>query len=183
MSSYNTTMNAIHQKQSQIFVVDGPGGTGKTFLYRTIMANLRRNSQIVLATASSGITATLLPGGRTAHSRFGIPIDIEPISICKITKNCDLAKLIRITNAIIWDEASMINIYCVEALDQSVQDIMNINAPFGGKLMIMGGYFRQVLFVIEKGSRGQMISVCIVRSQLWATTKILHLRQIYAINS
>ncbi|XP_050895956.1 uncharacterized protein LOC127102652 [Lathyrus oleraceus] len=54
---------------------------------------------------------------------------------------------------------------------------MNINAPFGGKIMIMGGDFRQVLPVIEKGSRGQMISACIVRSQLWATTKILHLRQ------
>ncbi|XP_050920174.1 uncharacterized protein LOC127137796 [Lathyrus oleraceus] len=47
----------------------------------------------------------------------------------------------------------------------------------GGKIMIMGGDFRQVLPVIEKGSRGQMISACIVRSQLWATTKILHLRQ------
>ncbi|XP_050896077.1 uncharacterized protein LOC127102785 [Lathyrus oleraceus] len=176
MSAYNTIMNAIHQKQSQFFF-DGPGGTGKTFLYRTIMANLRRNSQIVLATASSCIAATLLPGGRTAHSRFGIPIDIEPISICKITKNCDIAKLIRITNAIIWDEAPMINRYCVEALDRSLQDIMNINAPFGGKIMIMGGDFRQVLPIIEKGSRGQMISACIVRSQLWATTKILHLRQ------
>lgn len=65
----------------------------------------------------------------------------------------------------------------MEALDRSLQDIMNINAPFGGKIMIMGGDFRQVLPVIEKGSRGQMISACIVRSQLWATTKILHLRQ------
>ncbi|XP_050916434.1 uncharacterized protein LOC127131565 [Lathyrus oleraceus] len=54
---------------------------------------------------------------------------------------------------------------------------MNINAPFGGKIMIMGGDFRQVLPVIEKGSRGQMISACIVRSQLWVTIKILHLRQ------
>ncbi|XP_050915093.1 uncharacterized protein LOC127130063 [Lathyrus oleraceus] len=101
MSAYNTIMNAIHQKQSQFYFVDGPRGTGKTFLYRTIMENLRRNSEIVLATASSGIVATLLPGGRTTHSRFEIPIDIKPLSICKITKNCDLAKLIRITNAII----------------------------------------------------------------------------------
>ncbi|XP_050878563.1 uncharacterized protein LOC127082373 [Lathyrus oleraceus] len=71
----------------------------------------------------------------------------------------------------------MINRYCVEALDRSLQDIMNINAPFDGKIMIMGGDFCQVLPVIEKGSRGQMISACIVRSHLWATTKILHLRQ------
>ncbi|CAK8563086.1 unnamed protein product [Lathyrus sativus] len=177
MSAYNIIMNAIHQKQCQIFFVDGPGGTGKTFLYRTIMANLRRNNEIVLATASSGIAATLLLGGRTAHSRFGIPIDIEPHSICKIANIYDLDKLIRITSAIIWDEAPMINKYCVEALDRSLQDIMNNNAPFGGKIMIMGGDFRQVLPVIEKGNRGQMISACIIRSRLWATAKVLHLRQ------
>ncbi|CAK8568002.1 unnamed protein product [Lathyrus sativus] len=141
------------------------------------MANLRRNNEIVLATASSGITATLLPGGRTAHSWFEIPIDIEPLSIRKIVKNYDLAKLIRITNAIIWDEAPMIYRYCVETLDRSLQDIMNNNAPFGGKIMILGGDFRQVLPVIEKGNRGQMISACIVRSRSWATTKVLHLRQ------
>lgn len=118
------------------------------------MENLRHNSEIILAIASSSITATLLAGGRTAHSRFGIPNDIKPFSICKITKNCDLAKLIRITNAIIWDEEPVINIYCVEALDRSLQDIMNINAPFRGKIMVMGGDFRQMLPVIEKGSRG-----------------------------
>ncbi|KAI5438928.1 hypothetical protein KIW84_024596 [Lathyrus oleraceus] len=58
MSAYNTIMNVIHQKQSQISFVDGPGGTCTTFLYRTIMENLRRNSQIILATASLGIAAT-----------------------------------------------------------------------------------------------------------------------------
>lgn len=65
----------------------------------------------------------------------------------------------------------------MEALDRSLQDIMNINAPFDGKIMIMGGDFRQVLPVIEKESRGQMILACIIKSQLWATIKILHLRQ------
>jgi CO dehydrogenase nickel-insertion accessory protein CooC1 len=56
------------------FFIDGLGGTGKTFLYRTVMANLRSRGQIVLATASSGIAATLLPGGRTTHSRFKLTI-------------------------------------------------------------------------------------------------------------
>jgi hypothetical protein len=56
------------------FFIDGLGGTGKTFLYRAVMANLRSRGQIVLATASSGIAATLLPGGRTTHSRFKLTI-------------------------------------------------------------------------------------------------------------
>ena len=36
-----------------------------------------------IATASSGIAATLLNGGRTAHSTFGIPIPILNTSTLK----------------------------------------------------------------------------------------------------
>jgi len=43
--------------------------------------------------------------------------------------------------------------------------------------MIMGGHFRQVLPVIQKGSRTQMISACIIRFYLYANTKVLHLVQ------
>ncbi|KAI5419899.1 hypothetical protein KIW84_043886 [Lathyrus oleraceus] len=154
------------------------GGTGKTFLYRTLMESLRSRGEIVLATASSGIAATLLPGGRTAHSRFKIPIDIQPSSICGIEKQKDLANLIRFAAAIIWDEAPMTNKNCLEALDRSLQDICSNNAPFGGKVLIMGGGgFRQVLPVVRKGTKAQMITACIVQSHLWNHTKILHLRQ------
>ncbi|XP_024630641.1 ATP-dependent DNA helicase PIF1-like [Medicago truncatula] len=92
-------------------------------------------------------------------------------------KQGDLAKLMRRATAIIWDEAPMINKYCVEALDRTLQDVMGSNAPFGGKVVIMGGDFRQVLPVIAKANKSQMIYACIVRSNLWAITKVLHLRQ------
>ncbi|XP_050908299.1 uncharacterized protein LOC127121917 [Lathyrus oleraceus] len=94
------------------------------------MASLRSKGEIVLATASSGIAATLLPSGRTTHSRFKIPIDIQPSSICGIQKQKDLANLIRVVVAIIWDEAPMTNKNCLEALDRSLQDICSNNAPF-----------------------------------------------------
>jgi hypothetical protein len=32
----------------------------------------------------SGIAALLIPGGRTAHSRFAIPINIHETSTCEI---------------------------------------------------------------------------------------------------
>ncbi|KAI5390569.1 hypothetical protein KIW84_075757 [Lathyrus oleraceus] len=139
MIAFNIIMNVIIQKHTGVFFVDDPGGTGKTFLYRTLMASLRSRGEIVLATASSGIAATLLPGGRTAHSRFKIPIDIQPSSISGIEKQKDLANLIRVATAIIWDEAPMTNKNCLEALDRSLQDICSNNAPFGGKVLIMGG--------------------------------------------
>lgn len=40
MIAFNTIINVIVQKHSGVFFVDGPGGTGKTFLYRTLMASL-----------------------------------------------------------------------------------------------------------------------------------------------
>ncbi|KAI5438474.1 hypothetical protein KIW84_024275 [Lathyrus oleraceus] len=86
MIAFKTIMNVIVQKHSGIFFVDGLGGTSRTFLYRTLMASLRSRGEIVLATTSSGIAAILLPGGRIAHSRFKIPIDIQPSSICGIQK-------------------------------------------------------------------------------------------------
>jgi len=98
-------MNAIDRKQSQVFFVDGPGETGKTFLYRTLMTTLRNRGKIVLTTVSSGIAATLLLGGRTAHFRFNLPFDVQPNCIYNIKKQKDLAKLIRVAAVIIWDEA------------------------------------------------------------------------------
>ncbi|XP_050915734.1 ATP-dependent DNA helicase RRM3-like [Lathyrus oleraceus] len=141
------------------------------------MASLRSRGEFVLATASSGIAAILLPGGRTAHSRFKIPIDIQPSSICGIQKPKDLANLIRFASAIIWNEAPMTNKNCLEALYRSLQDICSNNAPFGGNVLIMGGDFCQVLPVVRKGTKAQMISACIVQSHLWNHTKILRLRQ------
>ncbi|XP_016164638.1 uncharacterized protein LOC107607174 [Arachis ipaensis] len=43
--------------------------------------------------------------------------------------------------------------------------------------MVMRGDFRQVLPIVPKGSKSQMISAFIVKSHLWPFTKILQLRQ------
>src|SRR5689334_24200721 len=45
------------------------GGTGKTFLYRALLAKVRGQNKIAIATATSGVAASIMPGGRTAHSR------------------------------------------------------------------------------------------------------------------
>ncbi|GAA0161914.1 hypothetical protein LIER_18121 [Lithospermum erythrorhizon] len=57
------------------YFVDGPGGTGKSFLYKVILAHIRSKGFIGLIVASSRIAASNFLGGRTDHSRFKIPID------------------------------------------------------------------------------------------------------------
>uniref|UniRef100_A0A453CIS2 ATP-dependent DNA helicase n=1 Tax=Aegilops tauschii subsp. strangulata TaxID=200361 RepID=A0A453CIS2_AEGTS len=56
----------------------------------------------------------------------------------------------------------------VEALDNSMRDIMGIrDRPFGGKTVVFGGDFRQVLPVVRRGSRGQIIDASLRSSHLW----------------
>jgi hypothetical protein len=61
----------------------------------------------VFTVASSGIASLLLLGGRTAHSRFKIPIDLHDELICNITQQMKVAELVRKANLIIWNEAAM----------------------------------------------------------------------------
>ena len=71
------------------------------------------------------------------------------------------------TNLIIWDEAPMMNRMCFEAFDRTLRDIMrnvddaNNEKPFGGKAFVLGGDFRQILPVIKKGSRFDIIKSAI----------------------
>ena len=74
--------------------------------------------------ASSGIASLLLPGGRTAHSKFKIPVPIFEDSTCNIIHGSQLAELLNQTNLIIWDEAPMTHKFCFEALDQTLRDII-----------------------------------------------------------
>ncbi|GKC11464.1 ATP-dependent DNA helicase PIF1-like protein, partial [Tanacetum coccineum] len=77
-------------------------------LYKMLIVALRSKGEIVLNVASSEIAALLLDGGRTTHSWFAIPININEDSLCTITTDSDLADLIHETKLIIWDEAPMV---------------------------------------------------------------------------
>ncbi|GJU67191.1 retrovirus-related pol polyprotein from transposon TNT 1-94 [Tanacetum coccineum] len=96
------------------------GGTRKTFLWKTIIDTLLSESKIVLALASLGIDSLLLPSGRTAHSKFKLPLELTEESLCIITKNTHLGKLLVDIDLIIWDEAPMNDRRCFEALDKSL---------------------------------------------------------------
>ncbi|KAF7839557.1 DNA helicase PIF1, ATP-dependent [Senna tora] len=81
-------------------------------------------------------------GGRTAHSRFKIPLSVDASTTCSISKNSNLAELIRRLTIIIWDEAPMMHRYAFESVDRTFRDITSVDSPFGGKIVILGGDFR-----------------------------------------
>ena len=65
---YHSILNSIENDKGVTFYIDAPGGTGKTFLINLLLAKVRQKKNIALAVASSGISATFLDEGRTAHS-------------------------------------------------------------------------------------------------------------------
>ncbi|XP_062180584.1 uncharacterized protein LOC133884980 [Phragmites australis] len=101
--TYDEILVEVDSGEGGLFFVNGPGGTGKTFLYKTLLA--------------------------IVHG---------------FTKQSGMAKLLQAVSLIMWDEASMTKRWAVEALDNSMHDIMGpFDVPFGGKTVVFGGDFRQ----------------------------------------
>ncbi|UYV65733.1 hypothetical protein LAZ67_3005268 [Cordylochernes scorpioides] len=159
------------------FFIDGPGGTGKTYVYNTLIHCVRAVGKIVIPLASTGIAATLLSGGQTVHSRFKLPIPLLENSVAAISANSSEAELIRRSSLIIWDEAPMAHYRALEIVDRLLKDIMHCDLAFGGKVVVLGGDFRQVLPVVPRASRAEIVAACIKQSKLWPLFVILRLTQ------
>ncbi|KAI3745925.1 hypothetical protein L6452_08337 [Arctium lappa] len=155
--------------------------TCKTFLWKTLSTSIRSIGEIVLNVALSSIASLLITGGRTTHSRFQIPLILNEYSLCYIKLDNDVDKLIKKTRLIIWDEAPMVHRYVFEALDRSMNDIFGSQGItdsemlFGGKVVIFGGDFRQILPVIPNTSRQDIVNASLSSSYIWEKCKFLRL--------
>ena len=139
--------------KQQPFFIDGPGGTGKTYLYRAILVAIRSKKLIALAMALSRVVAVILPGGQTTHSIFKFPLQIENNISRNISKQSGLTELLQVRKIIISDKAAMINKHAIEVLDYMLQYINECDLPFGGKIIVLGGDFCQVLPVISRARK------------------------------
>ncbi|KAG5566130.1 hypothetical protein RHGRI_001906 [Rhododendron griersonianum] len=134
-------------------------------------------NKITLATATSGVVASILPNGRTVHSRFKIPSDGDGNLCCNVGKQTGLASLLNAAAFIIWDETSMAKRQSIEAVDRMLQDVTEVDLLFGGKVVVLGVDFLQVLLVIPKGTRQDCIDASLVRSSIWPCLKNFRLKQ------
>ncbi|XP_072090471.1 uncharacterized protein [Arachis hypogaea] len=98
---YHKIIDCISNKRHRFFFVYGFCGTGKTFLYRVLSAKLRSEKRIVINIASSGIASLLLPGGKTTHSMFNIPVELTEDTVCRIKKDSAKAEVVRLADLII----------------------------------------------------------------------------------
>ncbi|GFX95214.1 ATP-dependent DNA helicase [Trichonephila clavipes] len=94
---YNKILQRVELGEGSLFFLYAPGSTGKTFLLNLLLAKICNGRNVTLAVASSGIAATLLSGGRTAHSVFKFPLNLasEETPTCKISKNSPRGTLLQ----------------------------------------------------------------------------------------
>jgi len=163
----DTIMCVVNTQSAAVYFLYGYGGTGKTFVWTTLSSSIRSNGGIVCTAASSGIASLLLPGGWTAHSKFAIPVPATQNSTCNIHQGSELAELLKVTKLIVCDEAPMCHKFAFEALDKSLKDIMQKNLPVGGKIIVFGGDFRQILPIVPKGNRSNIVHATINASYIW----------------
>ncbi|XP_075087995.1 uncharacterized protein LOC142169948 [Nicotiana tabacum] len=116
---FKIILQRVDSGRASLFFVDVPGGTGKIFLYRALLANVRSRGMIALATTTSGVAAIILPRGRTAHSRFDIPLQTSETTITNMSTQSGGSKLIQRANLILWDEAPMARRQTIETVNRS----------------------------------------------------------------
>ncbi|XP_061385321.1 uncharacterized protein LOC133320740 [Danaus plexippus] len=174
---YNKILQRVELDKGGLFFLDAPGGTGKTFLLNLLLAKIRKDRKVALAVASSGIAATLLSGGRTAHSVFKLPLNLasEETPTCNISKSSARGALLQQCMLIVWDECTMSHKRAIEALDRCLQDIHSNRKLMGGVVVLLAGDFRQTLPIIERGTAADEINACLKASYLWSKVEKLYL--------
>ena len=64
-------------------------------------------------------------------------------------------------DATLWNEAPLAHRQCHEAVERCLRDIMGNDLPWDGKIVVMGGDFRQIISVVREDTRTQVLSACV----------------------
>lgn len=134
-----------HFKNEENVFVTGPGGTGKSFLIKTLLNHCINVGKKIAVCALTGVSAELLEcNAKTIHSWSGT--GILKGSLDKIIKNIykkEKEKSWLATDVLIVDEVSMMNKKFFETLDKIGRIIRKINKPFGNiQLIFLGDFFQ-----------------------------------------
>ncbi len=151
-----------------LFYIDGPGGSGKTFLYNALMHHCQAAGKIALACAYTGVAATLLPGGVTCHKLVNAPFVLFPDSASRVGAETAEAAILLAADIIVWDEASMTPRDLFTYADRVLRDLTGRpDTPFGGKVVVVGGDWRQVLPIVVSRDPEAAVGASLRKTPLW----------------
>ena len=101
----------------------------------------------------------LLPNGKIVHKVLGLSIPLLSDSSSNFSVQSKEGQFLRQTDVFVWDEAPMAPRYALEIMDKTLRDVMNNDLLFGGKIVILGGDFRQLLPVLPRGIRSEIVNL------------------------
>lgn len=139
-------------ESDKIFYIDGPGGTGKTYMMNLLIRTLNSLGKVCLVTAPTGLAASLLVNGTTLHSTFNIPFNLNESSQIRIPLESRKARFHSRIDVLFIDEISMVNAKILDMIDQYFRDLMNNEQLFGGKVVVFLGDLRQLPVVVSRYS-------------------------------
>jgi len=149
---FSTFVELMERKEQAIFLVLGPGGTGKSFLIDVIQKYCQMN-QIKTKLAASSANAARLIGGTTIHSLFALNPSLESNLDFGTARYVELKS----SNLIIFDEISMMTAKLLKTVHDLCMKVSGNCALFGGKSILLFGDLYQLPPVIKKGSLDQPI--------------------------
>ncbi|KAL3068642.1 hypothetical protein niasHS_016746 [Heterodera schachtii] len=157
----------------RLFMVTGEGGAGKTFTYNS-------NGFTFMPTATTGIAAELLYEGQTVHKRICRRKHVNSSTPINLDYDSRFAELLRRTHGILIDEISMQHKDVLEYVDKLLRSIAPSeylrNTPFAGKVVVLGGDWKQLAPVVPGGGHLDQLNASVKNSQLFSnfvTRKLL----------
>lgn len=134
------------ERTRETMYITGKAGAGKSYLLEFFVKHTRKNVAVV---APTGVAA-LNVGGQTIHSFFGLGLGVQDLN--EIRKKGVFGKrkvLLEKLDTLIIDEASMVRVDLLDAIDLKLQLANGNNLPFGGKQVILFGDLYQLPPVID----------------------------------
>lgn len=134
------------ERTKENMYITGKAGAGKSFLLDFFVKNSRKSIAVV---APTGVAA-LNVGGQTIHSFFGLDIDVQNLDTIRRKGVYGKKKiLLQKIDTLVIDEASMVRVDLLDAIDLKLQLANDNNLPFGGKQVILFGDLYQLPPVVE----------------------------------
>jgi hypothetical protein len=173
-----------------VLVLGGPG-VGKTHFVKRLILELEGMGCSLVSVAFTGVAACNIPGGRTIHSVFNLPISATGNS--KLAPLSDeqayvLRSYMQNRSFLLIDEISMVSPALLGMMHERLCQAMDSIQPFGGMEVIALGDFYQLqpcnppaLFTaimdIVQGMWNQRALYRQVGAELFKTFKLIELKQ------
>ena len=106
-----------------------------------------------------------------------MPIKLGPTTKCSFKEKSATAEVIRKASLLVIDEYTMGNRKVYESIDRTFRELLENDQPYGGKVMLHSGDWKQILPVVQNGGRSETVQASFKASHLWEAVQLLHLEE------